>query len=186
MARTYGFHPFDWSAYRALVTPLSGAYRSGDFGGSQLAVAQPILAELEPDLPPEAICIAVVLELCCLRSGIVFHGTLLDELRAMRRTGSVDAAEALTDLVLSGMNLPDWCRADSGLAGVLTEQQTVSLAQTLRGASSRASGAAGPAGFRKLVLRLTGHEIGRDMLGELAQLVAWSAQGGYGLAAVAA
>jgi hypothetical protein len=186
MAQTYGFHPFDWAQFRAISTPLAKGYSTGDFSDPRLASAQPVLAELEAGLPLEQVCNAVALELCCLRSGIVFHGTLFDELRALRRSGAVDAADQLTDLVLSGMNTQGWFRSESGLIGIMTEDGTRRLARLMAGATSRGPKVQAPRGFMRIVAQLMAQEPDRDLLAELAQLATWSAEGGYGLAAVGA
>jgi hypothetical protein len=130
------FTEFDWKRYHE-VAPQLRAMQWPDHldsldGIEEFGSAEDVLDEFSDDARSEAVCNALLVELCTAGEGALFEGGLPELIKWLRRQAKgEDAADVLAELISAQQGVEEWFATGGGLVGLLTVEQTSELARSM-------------------------------------------------------
>jgi hypothetical protein len=130
------FTEFDWKRYHE-VAPQLRAMRWPEHLDSlediqDIGSAEDVLDEFAGDACSEAVCNALLVELCTVGEGALFESGLPELIKWLRRQArGEDAADVLAEMISAHQGVEEWFATGGGLVGLLTVEQTSELARSM-------------------------------------------------------
>ena len=172
MTIRWAFFAFDWARFTEIKPALKAACESASFEELSLPEAEEVLDEFDERSDPAEIANAVVLEVCGQGEPVYFEAGLPELIHSLRReVRGEDVAEILGTLISGKPNVEDWFRAGDGLIGILSPEETTSLASAFAYFRKRYEPPDPPTGLRALTRRFVPVETPLDHLTDLMELI---------------
>lgn len=176
---------FDWLRFREMEPILKAAGESGDFLPIEDEEAVAFLETLEGGAAPEAVCNALVAELCATGEEVAFETGLPELILWLRKQRNGDEpAEWLGTLLGAAPNVADWFACDAGVVGLLTPEETQCAAAAFAAFRTHYRPPAPPRGLSALTRRFLPVDPAHAQLEDLMALVEEAARREAGLAAL--
>lgn len=181
----WSLHLFDWARYKGLEPRLREAASTDNFGHLNDAGADDLLDQMDESATPQEVCNALLLHLCIFAESTTFDTGLPELILWLRRQdGTEDAADGLGALLLKGPNVEEWFACDTGLVGILTHDEVMTLDRKLDCYRGNRKPAKMPRGIGALTRLFTTTDAAKEHVGDLLEIVQEAANRGMGLAAV--
>ncbi|MGC8668769.1 MAG: hypothetical protein ACP5VE_11700 [Chthonomonadales bacterium] len=176
------FYAWDDTRDRQTRAWLRRAALSGSLPASLPNASRLALDQLPREAGFEEVCNAILLAECAVGDAVTCEGGLAECLLNLRRDDAWEAlATTLADLISARPGIEAWFELDFGLVGVLTAAHVQAIAKSAQSLRARPLARRAPNWLR----RLSPVQDPREGLADLLDLVAWCAENGFGLAAVA-
>jgi hypothetical protein len=183
MPARWSFFAFDWTRFRSTAPPLLRASKSGDFTTLQIPEADEVLCALDEETPPESVANALVAHLCGAQDAALFEGGLSELVLWLRKQPhGEEAGETLGELISAGKNVEEWFQSDTGLIGILTEEETQSLASAFAYFRKTYRPPDQPRGLAAITRRFSAADPAKEHLSDLMEVIDEAAARGAGLA----
>jgi hypothetical protein len=183
MATRWSFLAFDWTRFSAVSPALRQAADSGDFTHLGIDDAVEVLDTLDEETPPEAVANAVITHLCGGREMALFESGLPELILWLRKQPhGEEVGETLGELISAEPNVEEWFRADGGLAGILTVEETHKLDSAFAYFRKTYRPPAPPRGLAAITRRFSAADPAKEHLSDLMEVVTQAAAQRAGLA----